>query len=60
MTVGGDVACFDGILNKRPTLAELWENVRVDANKWYKFGAPLDLGTNKLDNIKQQYNESDI
>ena len=62
MAVGGEVfvKCFDDFLNEKPNLVELCEYVRVDPNKWYKFGVLLELDTNDLDNINQHHNESDM
>ena len=42
---------FDVFLNKKPTIDELCEHVRIDAD-WYVFGVLLKLDTTKLDSIK--------
>ena len=46
-------------LNARPTIDELCEHVRIAA-KWYSFGVLLKLDTIKLDDIKRNYQESDM
>ena len=46
-------------LNARPTPHELYEHVRI-ATKWHSFGVLLKLDTVKLDDIKRNYEESDL
>ena len=50
---------FNQFLNGKPTLAELCEHVRV-VTKWYTFGVLLKLDTSKLNDIEQQYKDSDV
>ena len=42
---------FEILLNKKPTIDELCEHVRIDTN-WYVFGILLGLDTTKLDSIR--------
>ena len=46
----------DKFLNGKPTLAELYEHVRIET-KWYQFGVLLKLDTVKLDSIRMMNEE---
>ena len=48
---------FNQFLNGKPTLAELYEHVRI-GTKWYTFGVLLKLNTTELDGIRVMNEDS--
>ena len=59
MAKQADDLYFQQFLNEKPTLAELFEHVRVDT-KWYTFGVLLKLDTLKLDDIRLMNERTDF
>ena len=55
----GELTCFEAFLNKKPSLHELYEHVRIGTN-WYKLGVLLKLDVIKLKDVRLLNEDSEF
>ena len=54
-----EVTYFEAFLNRKPSLHELYEHVRIGTN-WYKLGVLLKLDVTKLNDVRLLNEDSDF
>ena len=59
MACAEEVTYFEAFLNRKPSLHELYEHVRIGTN-WYKLGVLFKLDVTKLNDVKLLNEDSDF